>query len=161
MLGWLVQQAWAVWPDWAIYWTLDKFLKPWAAIKFPNLPHSWAIFVKVSKSIIFLVKSFLGNFYRHLAIFFWSHWAWAWLATMQRQKQPWFNSFCDQWVVVVVVMVAEDEKKAACLFGLIPDFVHTQKSWRIRHCWRFLLASCYYCSCSTSKQSHKVNIILV
>ena len=28
-----------------------------------------AIFVKVSKSIIFLVKSFLGNFYRHLAIF--------------------------------------------------------------------------------------------
>ena len=27
------------------------------------------IFVKVTKSIIFLVKSFLGNFYRHLAIF--------------------------------------------------------------------------------------------
>ena len=27
----------------------------------------------MSKSIIFLVKSFLGNFYRHLAIFFWSH----------------------------------------------------------------------------------------
>ena len=26
-------------------------------------------FVKVSKSIIFLVKSFLGNFYRRLAIF--------------------------------------------------------------------------------------------
>ena len=24
--------------------------------------------------IIFLVKSFLGNFYRHLALFFWSHW---------------------------------------------------------------------------------------
>ena len=31
------------------------------------------IFLKVSKSIIFLVKSFLGNFYRHLAIFYWSH----------------------------------------------------------------------------------------
>ena len=27
----------------------------------------------VSKSFIFLVKSFLGNFYRHLAIFIWSH----------------------------------------------------------------------------------------
>ena len=27
----------------------------------------------MSKSIIFLLKSFLGNFYRHLAIFFWSH----------------------------------------------------------------------------------------
>ena len=25
---------------------------------------------------IFLVKSFLGNCYRHLAIFFWSHWWW-------------------------------------------------------------------------------------
>ena len=32
------------------------------------------MFVKVSKSLIFLVKSFLGNFYRHLAIFYWSHW---------------------------------------------------------------------------------------
>ena len=28
----------------------------------PNLPHSLVIFVKVSKSIIFLVKIFLGNF---------------------------------------------------------------------------------------------------
>ena len=30
----------------------------------------------MSKSIIFLVKSFLGNFCRHLAIFIWSHWLW-------------------------------------------------------------------------------------
>ena len=29
----------------------------------------------LSKSFIFLVKSFLVNFYRHLAIFFWSHWS--------------------------------------------------------------------------------------
>ena len=34
-----------------------------------NLPHSKTISGKVSKSILFLVKSFLGNFYRHLAIF--------------------------------------------------------------------------------------------
>ena len=40
----------------------------------PNLPHSLAIFVKVSKSFIFQVKPFLGNFYRDLAIFIWSHW---------------------------------------------------------------------------------------
>ena len=39
----------------------------------PNLPHSKAILVKVSKSLIFQVKSFLGNFNRHLAIFFWLH----------------------------------------------------------------------------------------
>ena len=39
-----------------------------------NLPKSLtflSIFVEVSKYIIFLVKSFLGNFERHLAILFW------------------------------------------------------------------------------------------
>ena len=35
----------------------------------PNLPHSQAIYVKLSKDLIFLLKSFLGNFYRHLATF--------------------------------------------------------------------------------------------
>ena len=29
----------------------------------------------MSKTIIFLVISYLVNFYRHLAIFFWSHWS--------------------------------------------------------------------------------------
>ena len=41
----------------------------------PKQPQCWAIFVKVSKSLIFLVNSFFGNFYRHLAIFIWSHWS--------------------------------------------------------------------------------------
>ena len=59
----------AVWPDWAIYWTLGKFLKPLATI---NLPKSLSF---LCNSLIFLVKSFLGNYYRHLAIFFWSHWS--------------------------------------------------------------------------------------
>ena len=45
----------------------------WQQLICPNLPHSKAIFVKVLKSISFLVKSFLGKFCRHLAIFFWSH----------------------------------------------------------------------------------------
>ena len=35
----------------------------------PNLLHSWAIFVRMSKSLIFLVKSCLGKFFRHLATF--------------------------------------------------------------------------------------------
>ena len=70
----------------------------------PNLPHSWAIFVKVSKSFIFLVKSFLGNFYRHLATFYWSHWVWG---TKKNNFEPltilqigrgWFG-----WSSVVVV----------------------------------------------------------
>ena len=45
------------------------FYSLWQQLICPNLPHSYAIFVKVLKSIIFLVKSFLDNFYRHLAIF--------------------------------------------------------------------------------------------
>ena len=39
----------------------------------PNCPYCQAIFVKVSKSFIFLVKSLLGNFYRYLATFYLSH----------------------------------------------------------------------------------------
>ena len=62
-----------LWPDWAIYWTLANFSKSLATINLPKSPSFSGNFVKVSKTIIFLVKSFLGNFYRHLAIFFWSH----------------------------------------------------------------------------------------
>ena len=52
---------------------LWTFLKPLAIIIFPKSSTFLGIFVKVSKSIMFLVKSYLGNFYSHLAIFFWSH----------------------------------------------------------------------------------------
>ena len=59
---------------------IGRIFALWATIQsreqqlfYPNRPHCYTIFVKVSKSIIFLVKSFLGNFYRHLAIFIWSH----------------------------------------------------------------------------------------
>ena len=63
----------AVRTDWAIYWTLGKFLKPLAIINLPKSPTFLGNFCKGVKSIIFLVKSFLGNFYRHFVIFFWSH----------------------------------------------------------------------------------------
>ena len=45
------------------------FQSLWQQLICPNLPHFYAIFVKVSKSFIFLMKSLLGNFSRHLAIF--------------------------------------------------------------------------------------------
>ena len=41
---------------------------------FAQIAHIISNFVKVSKSFIFLVKSFSGYFYRHLATFYWSHW---------------------------------------------------------------------------------------
>ena len=59
-----------VWPDWAIYWTLGNFSKR-NLLKSPTF---FAIFVKVSKSLIFLVKSFWGNFNGHLMSFYWSRW---------------------------------------------------------------------------------------
>ena len=63
-----------MWPDWVIYCTLGNFSKPVVTIILPKLPTFLGIFVKVSKSLIFLVKSFLGNFYRNLVTFYWSHW---------------------------------------------------------------------------------------
>ena len=51
----------SVWPDWAIYWTFGKFLKPLATINLPKSPKLLGNFCKGVK-IIFLVKSYLGNF---------------------------------------------------------------------------------------------------
>ena len=51
----------------------ETFQSLWQQLICLNLLHSYAIFVKVSKSLIFLVKSFLGNFYSQLAIFYWLH----------------------------------------------------------------------------------------
>ena len=50
--------------------TIQKLV---ATIILPKLATLSAIFVKVSKPFIFLLKSFLDNFDRHLAIFIWSH----------------------------------------------------------------------------------------
>ena len=55
---------------------LGNFLKPLATINLPKSPTFLGIFCKGVK--IYLCSSVinLGNFYRHLAIFFWSHWLW-------------------------------------------------------------------------------------
>ena len=44
-------------------------LKPLAEMNLPKSPKFLGNFCKVLKSFIFIVQSFLGNFYRHLAIF--------------------------------------------------------------------------------------------
>ena len=51
-----------VWPDWAIYWTLGNFLQRLATNNLPKSPTFLGIFVKLSKSIIFLVKYFWATF---------------------------------------------------------------------------------------------------
>ena len=50
------------------------FQSLWLQLFCPNHPSFLAIFVKLSNSFILLVKSFFGNFYRHLVHFYWSHW---------------------------------------------------------------------------------------
>ena len=51
---------------------LGNFSKPLATINLPNSPTFLGNVCKGVKNI-FLMKSFLVNFYRHLAIFFWSY----------------------------------------------------------------------------------------
>ena len=65
-------------------WTFGHFLKSLATINLPKSPTFLGNYCKGVKSIIFLVKSHLGNFYRNLAIFFWLHW------------QHWLLGFCSE-----------------------------------------------------------------
>ena len=57
-----------------IYWTLGNFLKPLATINLPESPTFLDNFCKCVKIYNFSSNIILGNFYSHLAIFFWSHW---------------------------------------------------------------------------------------
>ena len=52
---------------------LGNFLKSLATANLPKSPIFLGNFCKGVKIYHFLVQSFLGNFYRRLAIFFWSH----------------------------------------------------------------------------------------
>ena len=56
-------------PDWAIYWNLGKCIKPLATINLRKSPTFLGNFCKGVKIYHFSMKSFLGNFYIHLAIF--------------------------------------------------------------------------------------------
>ena len=77
-----VKASLAVSPDWAIYWTFGNFSKPQEQLICP-------------KSFIFLVKSFLGNFYRHLAIFYQSHCSK--VSTCCSRVQLWCEATAARW----------------------------------------------------------------
>ena len=74
-----------VWPDCAIYWTLGNFVKPLATINLPKSPN----YCKGVNHFHFSSEIILGNFYRHLAIFFWSHWS---HRTIEIKCQVWNDS---------------------------------------------------------------------
>ena len=65
--------SWTVWPDLAIYWTLDNFLKPLTTTILPKPPTFLGNFCKGVKIYNFLVKSFLLGI---RWFFFWSHLLW-------------------------------------------------------------------------------------
>ena len=60
-------------PDLAIFCFLGKHSKPVATIILRKSPSLLCNFSKGVKIIRFSSEIILGNFYRHLAIFFWSH----------------------------------------------------------------------------------------
>ena len=51
------------------------FQSLWQHLFCPNRPHFQLIFIEKSFSGNFLMISFLCNFYRHLATFYWSHYS--------------------------------------------------------------------------------------
>ena len=58
-----------MWPDWAIYWTFGKILKPLATSNLPKSPTFLGNFFHGVKIYHFSSEIILDNFYRHLAIF--------------------------------------------------------------------------------------------
>ena len=62
-----------VWPDWAIYCTLDNFSKPVATISLPKSPTFLDNFCKGVKIFHFSSEIIFRNFNRYLATFYWSH----------------------------------------------------------------------------------------
>ena len=63
-----------VWPDLAIFCTLGNHSKLVATIILPKSPTLLANFCIGVKIIHFSSEFTFGQFYRHLAIFIWSHW---------------------------------------------------------------------------------------
>ena len=68
-----------------------QLFKPLATISFAKSLTFIAIFVTVPKSLIFLVKSILGNFYRHFVIFIRS-------SEIRRLKSVMWLYFC--WLII-------------------------------------------------------------
>ena len=86
------RQIWSrtVWPDWAIFCFLGKHSKLVAAIILPKSLTLIGNFCKRVQIIHFIVKSFFGHFYGHLAIFYWSHWSRS-TSVKCRRKHYWLS----------------------------------------------------------------------
>ena len=64
----------SVWTDWTIYWTLGNFSKSFSTINLSTSPTLLGNFCKGVKIFDFSSEIILGNIFRHVATFYWSHW---------------------------------------------------------------------------------------
>ena len=80
----------SVWPDWVIYWTLGRFLKPLAPINLPKSPTFFGNFCKGVKIYPFSSEIIFGQLLYTFGDFFRSHWPW------RNQKAQLFLLFFDE-----------------------------------------------------------------
>ena len=62
-----------MWPDWAIYWTLGKFLMPLAPINLPKSSIFFGNFCKGVKIYHFSSEIIFGHLLKTFGDFYWSH----------------------------------------------------------------------------------------
>ena len=78
---------------WAIYWTLGNISKPDATISLPKSLTLAGNFSKGVKIFNFSSEIIFGNFYTHLATFYWSHFC-RMIRLFAFQSMNSFNFYC-------------------------------------------------------------------
>ena len=111
----------------------------------PNCLHYYTIFVKSSKTLIFLLKSFLGNFYRHLMIFYWSHWMDGRLKWFI-EKERLLRSFSIEYFIKIALAENIDLRKWRRMLHLpfVRSFVRTSVTTcvtRLSYFWKVLVTN--------------------
>ena len=119
-----------VWPDWAIYWTLGKFLKPAATIILPKSTTFSGYFCKGVKIYHFSNEIIFGQLLLTFGNVFWSHWAWpvSWVQRRPKICAPKKMKYFDISCYVVGLLPVE-----IMPFGLMPvgqlSLVLTSSLW--------------------------------
>ena len=91
---------------WAIYWTLGNISKPDATISLPKSLTLAGNFSKGVKIFNFSSEIIFGNFYTHLATFYWSHFC-RMIRLFAFQSMNSFNFYC----LKIALKIEEKEKR--------------------------------------------------
>ena len=96
----------SMWPDWAICWTLGSFSKLVATISLTKSATFVGNFSKGVKIFNFSSEIIFGNFYTHLATFYWSHFC-RMIRLFAFQSMNSFNFYC----LKIALKIEEKEKR--------------------------------------------------